>query len=201
MRARSIALVGTAPSDGASVSGTNVVLDAVTSPDVTSVAFGFVASGCPQNDHVDICMIGSATPTEYGWIGEWNSTQVPNGNTEIVAVAANAVGYDAVAISEVAVTNPTPTIVVPKNDSTVSGSQILGCTSPVSANEVYFLLSGGSLSRSAVLGYATPTECGWLYEWNSTDVANGAYSLTCGVEYPDGDGAGLSPSISVTVSN
>ena len=157
--ASSISIV--VPSYGANVSGINVVLDAVASPDVTSVGFGFVASGCPQMDHVSICMIGSATPTEYGWIAEWNSTQLPNGNSEVFAVATGAVGCGADAFTEVAVTNPTPTIVVPKSDSTVSASQILDCTSPISTNEVYFLLSGGSLSGSEVLGYATSTEY-WL---------------------------------------
>jgi hypothetical protein len=50
-----------------------------------------------------------------------------------------------------------------------------------------------------VLGTATASEYGWLYDWNTTSLANGTYSLYCSATYPSDKGYGAS--ISVTVAN
>lgn len=92
-----------------------------------------------------------------------------------------------------------PTVVVPENDSTVSGTQVLDCVTPSDAGApVSFNLTG--TGGSGPLGEATLTKYGWIYEWNTTGVTNGQYSLSCDATYPFGSGE-QGPAISITVSN
>lgn len=70
------------PSNGASQSGGSALLDASASADVTNVSFE--TSGGTLNDRV----ISGGFPTIYGWLGEWNSTAVPNGTYNLRDVAS-----------------------------------------------------------------------------------------------------------------
>jgi hypothetical protein len=69
------------PSGGASVSGTASLLDASASANVTYVAFE-LSGGTTSGEQL------VATPTIYGWLAEWNTTSVPNGNYKIQSVAS-----------------------------------------------------------------------------------------------------------------
>ena len=69
------------PATGATVSGTQVVLDATASAGVTQVKFEL--TGGTLNDWV----IATATPTIYGWIALWNSTTVVSGTYTLQSVA------------------------------------------------------------------------------------------------------------------
>ncbi len=72
------------PSNGATVSGTTVVLDALAQTGTTNVEFGIgVATG--GGGGTPIILV--ATPTIYGWLAIWNSTGVANGNYSITPVA------------------------------------------------------------------------------------------------------------------
>jgi hypothetical protein len=70
------------PSNGSSANGTTV-LDASATPGVTVSGVQFVLSGDSLSDQV----VGTATPTLYGWIAEWDTTTVPNGTYTLQSVA------------------------------------------------------------------------------------------------------------------
>ena len=69
------------PSTGATVSSTQVVLDATASAGVTQVKFEL--TGGTLNDWV----IATAILTNYGWIALWNSTNVVSGTYTLQSVA------------------------------------------------------------------------------------------------------------------
>jgi hypothetical protein len=69
------------PSNNATISGTQL-LDAGASPGVTQVQYE--VTGGTLNHSV----IGTATPTYYGWLANWNTTTVPNGVYTLQSVAS-----------------------------------------------------------------------------------------------------------------
>ena len=143
-----------------------------------------------------------AVPTEYGWLIDWDTTQVPNAYYDLMAGARypNGTWYRwPLSVVSVSVVNPAPTVVVPANNSTVSGSQWLDCTIPSQLTDQ----SSSAISRGASLRFSVRpplSEYGWLYDWNTTSVANGTYSLYCSATYPNSS-TGLGPTISVMVAN
>jgi len=70
------------PSDGATVSGPQG-LGAITSAGVTQVQFE--VTGGDLNNSV----IATATPTKYGWLAHWMTTNVPDGTYTLRSVASN----------------------------------------------------------------------------------------------------------------
>jgi hypothetical protein len=73
------------PSEGATVSA-GQYLDATASPGVTSVQYEL--TGGTLNDAV----IATATLTYSGWIGQWDTTSVPDGTYTLQSVASDAGG-------------------------------------------------------------------------------------------------------------
>jgi hypothetical protein len=67
------------------------------------------------------------------------------------------------------------------------------------ATGVSFELSGGTLTNE-VIATATLTLYGWIGEWNTTNVANGTYTLQS-VATELGGTTVTSPPITITVSN
>ena len=196
------------PSSGAAVSGNPAVLDAVASPGVTQVTFDLEATGCPNVSTtfppIYICAIG-AVPTLYGWIGTFDAAEWVNGSYPLFILAQYVTGQGGSSpelMSSVGVVNQAqPAMVVPANDSTVSGTQVLDCAVPSGAEApvVAFDYTGPGIPLQQ-LGVATLTYYGWIYEWNTKGGANGQYSLYCDATYPFG-GGGNSPAISIIVSN
>ena len=144
------------PTNNATVSGTQVILDASASPGVTQVQFEL--TGASLTDSV----IATATPTAYGWIASWNSTTVANGTYSLQSVATDG-GSNATStgISMTLNNPPTTNVLVPDNGATLSGSTYLD-VSATNATSVEFLLFGGSYGYApprALLGYAHPL---WL---------------------------------------
>jgi hypothetical protein len=76
------------PANGASVSGSQVVLDASASDlmKITKVTFQ-LTGGTLQG-----ALIGTASPTLVGWMATWNSTTVPNGTYKLRSQATDAAG-------------------------------------------------------------------------------------------------------------
>ncbi len=74
------------PSNGATQSGGAAILDASASANVTSVSFEL--TGGTLTDQV----ISSSTPTYFGWIGQWDTTTVPDGTYTLQSVASYAGG-------------------------------------------------------------------------------------------------------------
>jgi hypothetical protein len=186
------------PANGATVSGTTY-LDAVASPGVSHVAFALALNNAICGL---VCDLGDATPTAYGWLYAWNTKNWPNGSYPVVAEAnyPNEQQQGTIPNITVTVANTPPTVVVPASGSTVSGTQVLDCLSPAGTSQVQFWVSGGTLSAPQLLGSATPSIYGWLYDWTITSVSNGAYSLYCSATYPEGE-TGQGPSIPITVAN
>ena len=143
-------------------------------------------------------------PTIYGWIGTFDAAEWANGSYQYVIVAkyqSDQESGPANPLPSLDVDNQAqPTVVVPANDSTVSGTQVLDCLVPSGTEApVAFDYTGPGIPPQQ-LGVGTPTYYGWIYEWNTTGGANGQYSLNCDAPYPFG-GAENSPAISITVSN
>ena len=189
------------PPGGGTVSGTQAVLDAVGPAGVTGVAFALIAPGCPPTgpppQQLDICGF-NATNTIYGWAAVWNSTEVPNGSY-VLYVTCGQCGSPLETSTSMTVDNPTATVVLPANGSTLAGNQVLDCVPPAGYDGVQFWLTGPSLGEPLPLGNATPTYVGWLYEWD-TGIENGVYGIYCTAGGPSGAEA-TSPTIVVNVDN
>ena len=88
------------PSNGVTVSGPQVVLDATASPGVTQVQFE-LTRGSPSN-----AVIVTATPTLFGWLAYFNSTTVPNGTYTLQSFATDSVGTGSSPSITIMVNNP-----------------------------------------------------------------------------------------------
>ena len=196
------------PSNGATVSGTSVALDASASSGTIQVHF--VLNG----GTVDDATIGVVnTESIYGWAVLWNSTTVPNGTYTLQSIAS-ALGDNNGASTAITITvnNPLPTtsILVPSNGATVSGTVTLDASAspnPEVTNVSFYLSSSPSFSSSTLIATATATLYGWLAEWNSTSVTSGDYTVADGTYYLEsvaaysGGTSGSSSPITITVNN
>ena len=158
------------PSNGATVSG-NLHLDAGAS---SASQVQYEVTGGSLSDAV----IATATPTIYGWLASWNTTNVPNGTYVLQSVASSGGLSGTSAGVTISVDNPPPAtgVVLPSNGATVSGNQYLDASASSGVTKVQYEVTGGSLS-DAVIATATPTIYGWLASWNTTTVSNGTYAL------------------------
>jgi hypothetical protein len=194
------------PSSGATVSGTQVVLDASASAGVTQVKFEL--TGGTLNDWI----IATATPTIYGWIAQWNSTTVVSGTYTLQSVATSGGSSGTSPGISITVSNGAPTmsfVSPPPNGGTVSGTQaVFDAVGPAGVTGVQFAYSAPGcpsigLPPPEPQQYictlsATPTIYGWIAVWNSTTVPNGGYAVSvycgqCGINNP--------PTTSMTVDN
>jgi polyvinyl alcohol dehydrogenase (cytochrome) len=98
-------------------------------------------------------------------------------------------------------TPPATQVAAPPNGATVKGSQWLdaSASSAIGVNRVEFHLTGGALNN-VLIGTATSTTYGWLYRWDSTTVANGAYFLQS-VAYDTTGVSATSTATGITVKN
>jgi len=186
------------PPSGATVSGNQVVLDALGPAGLTGVFFyyfppGECVGGHPPCNAVTI----NATFTIWGYIALWDSTQVPNGGLTLFGDCPVCVPAG---LPEASIQVDNPAVVVPVIGARVTGSQWLDCVPPAGSDGVQFWIEGASLSGTQLLGATTLTWFGWLYDWNTASVADGSYSIYCTAELPSGGNA-TSFAISVIVAN
>ena len=182
------------PSNGATISKTQY-LDAVSSQGVTQVQFELSGNGLSD------AVVGTATPTIYGWIAAFDTTRVANGTYTLTSVASSG-GLTGTSLGiSVTVNNSPPTISValPSKNATVSGIQYLDAAASPGVTQVQFELSGNGLSDE-VVGTATPTIYGWIAAFDTTSVLNGTYTLNSVASYGGGV-TGTSPGITITVAN
>jgi hypothetical protein len=120
--------------------------------------------------------------------------------SKVVALVALVLGIAVIVLpSQVANAEPAaPTIVLPSNDATVSGTQYLDVVA-TGATQVQYELTGGTLSDQ-LIATATPTWVGWAAAWNTTTVGNGSYTLEAVASYSGGATQTSSP-ITLTVNN
>ena len=90
------------------MSGTTV-LDASATPGVTVSGVQFELSGGSLSDQV----VGTATPTPYGWIAEWDTTTVSNGTYTLQSVATATANFS----STITATSPGITVTVNNSSS------------------------------------------------------------------------------------
>ncbi len=186
------------PSSGATLSGTATTLDASAS-NATSVEFRLFGGIYGYSGPV----VGTATPTYYGWLYSWDTTTVPNGSYALLSEAFNSGGSafsSGVSITVNNVPPPTTSILIPSNGATLSGTATTLDASASNATSVEFRLFGGIYGYSGpVVGTATPTYYGWLYSWDTTTVPNGSYALLS--EAFNSGGSAFSSGVTITVGN
>jgi Calcineurin-like phosphoesterase/Bacterial Ig domain len=95
-------------------------------------------------------------------------------------------------------TTPTTYVAVPSNGATLSGTSAGLDAGASNATSVQFLITGGSYSNH-VIGTATQSIYGWIYNWNTTTVPNGSYTLRS--EAFNSSGSAFSANVSITVNN
>jgi uncharacterized protein YjbI with pentapeptide repeats len=165
------------PSNGADLTGAAVLdASAADAPGITSVVFE--VSGGTLSDQV----IATATPTLFGWLAKWNTTNIPNSTYTLQSVATdNANSTETSNPITITVNNqpPTTAVLIPSGGASLSGpTALLGASasSAVGIASVTFKVSGNGLSNQ-VVATATPTLYGYLAQWNTTAVPNGTYTL------------------------
>ena len=186
------------PASGATQSGRSATLDAGASANATSVSFE-LSGGTLSDDVVSV-----ATSTILGWLGQWNTTTVPNGMYTVQSVASYAGGVSGTSAPvTITVNNPAPatTVMLPANNATISGNQYLDASSSSGVNGVTYEVSGGPSDVSDVqVAIATPNIYGWLATWNTATLPNGTYTLQSVASYAGGV-SGTSAGTTVTISN
>ncbi len=169
------------PSNGAALSGTGAVLDATASASfgVKIATVQFVLTGGSYNKSI----IGTATPTLYGYLDTWITTSVPGGIYTLQSLATDAAGNTAYSPGiTITVDNapPSTAVLIPSNGSTLRGTRVLDARASASFGvkiaTVQFVLTGGPYNQSAI-GTATPTLFGWVSVWTTTDIPSGTYTL------------------------
>ena len=166
------------PSNGAALRG-NVVLDASASAGLGVVKVQFVLTGGSYNKSV----IGTATPTIYGYINLWNTTGVPGGTYTLQSIVTDNDGNTAYGTGitiTVDNTPPTTAVLIPSNGAHLKGIVVLDASAAASygvkITKVQFVLTGRSFNKT-VIGTATATIFGWVFVGNTTLVHNGTYRL------------------------
>ena len=152
------------------------MLDASASANVSTVTYE-LSGGSLTNPVV----ISGSAPTIYGWIGQWNTTSVPNGTYMLQSVACYRGGVCSTSppiTITVDNTPPSTTMLIPSSGATLFGPAILdaAATDTVGVTKVEFHLTGGALNDVSV-ATAIPTIYGWIADWNTRTVPNGTYTL------------------------
>jgi hypothetical protein len=193
------------PTNGATISGKTVNLDAPATANAGISQVQFELSGGTSNLHNDVIATGS--PTLFGYYTQWDSTSVPDGTYNLQSVACDGANQCRSSNSTtVTVKNDldlSATMLVPSDGATLTGTHVVdaGASDEDGIVSVQFEVSGNGLSNDVVSrsGVCTPS-CGWVGQWNTTQVPNGTYTLQSVATDAAGN-AGVSPGIMVTVKN
>ena len=175
------------PLNNATVSGT-VSVTASASDNVGVTKVEYYVNGILQ-----------ASDTSSPYVYSWNTTSVASGTYTLMTKAYDAagnVGQSSVVTVTVIndATAPTVSLIAPGNGSTLSGTVTITASASdnVGVNNVELYENGVLLFASNVAPYS--------YNWNTTTVANGSYTLTAKA-YDNAGNMGQSSNTSVTVNN
>ena len=186
------------PSPNATLQGVTL-LDASASSQNGIAKVQYEISGGSISDRV----IGTGSPTLYGYLSGFNSAAFPNGTYTIQSVATDDQGLSSTSAPvTVTITNPPATsVLIPSPNATLQGPTWLdaGASSANGIAKVQFEISGGSISNQ-VLGTATPTLYGYLYSLNTTAFLNGTYAIQS-VATDDLGVSTTSAPVSITITN
>ncbi|HYF12331.1 MAG TPA: Ig-like domain-containing protein, partial [Actinomycetota bacterium] len=183
------AVTVTAPSEGATVSGT-VAVEASATDDrgVTQVEFS-----------VDGSSIGTDTNGADGWSVPWNTTLVADGTHTVTARASDALGQTGTDSNNVVVDNvatpPTVSVTSPAEGATVSGTVLVqaSASDDEGVTEVAFSVDG------AAIGTDTDGTNGWSASWDTLTELDGAHVVTATAT--DTSGSTSTDSNAVNVDN
>lgn len=184
------------PSTTASFSGTQTV-DASATSGVNQVLFE-VTGGQLTNK-----VVATSSLTVYGWVASWNTANVPNGTYTLRSVASfsgGPLGTSTGVTVTVSNSGPTTSILMPSNNSNLSGTSTLDASASSGTGSVQFEVTGGPLTGQ-IVATASSTQYGWLASWDTTNVPNGTYTLQSVAAYFAGGVSGVSSGITVTVNN
>jgi hypothetical protein len=184
------------PSNGATLSGT-ALLDASASGPVVGVDFR-LTGGSYSNT-----LIGAARSTQYGWIYNWDTSGICGGSYSLAARAFDGSGNSAYSPSisvSIGGSEPVSTnLLIPADGAAVSGTTTVDASATGPLKGIDFRATGNGYSN-VLLGAASATPWGWLYNWNTMDEPNGTYTLTSHVVDCAGNSIDSAP-ITVTVAN
>jgi hypothetical protein len=192
------------PSSGTAISGTSAILDASASAAGGVATLQFVITGGSYDQSV----IGTATPTIYGYLFAWNTTSVAGGTYTLQSLVTDDDGNSAYSAGiTVTVDNASPVtaVLIPINGAHLKRTSAAVLDASASASfgvqvtKVQFVLTGRSYNGS-VIGTATPTIYGWIFAWNSALVHNGKYRLQSLATDAAGNTA-YSPGITINLQN
>jgi hypothetical protein len=182
------------PSNGATVSG-DIWLDSVASSKSGITGVFYEVSGGPNS--VTDEWVSSSQAWIYGYLGAWDTTDVPNGTYSFQSVATSYGLSTTSAPVTVTVNNPPPatSVLIPSNGATVSGgSQVLDAIASPDVTSVSFQLNGETIATT------TSSLWGWYAIWNSTSIPDGTYTLQSVASYAGGV-TGTSAPVTITVGN
>ncbi len=188
------------PANGATVSG-DTWLDAAASSSVGIASVSYEVSGGSVNNQV----VSSSTDTTVGWLGAWDTTDVPNGTYTVQSVATDNLGQSTTSapITVTVANQPLATaVLVPSNGATLSGSSAVLDASASGTSDVtgvQFVINGVSSSYEA-MGPAVATIYGWLALWSLSGVPAGSYTIES-IATQSGGGTATSAPVTVTVAN
>jgi alpha-tubulin suppressor-like RCC1 family protein len=188
------------PSSGATVSsGTWLAAYAHSAVGIASVHFE--VSGGSVSDLV----VSSSADTDWGWLGAWDCTDVSNGvyTVQSVATDENGISTTSPGVSVTVDNLPLHTqVLVPSNGATLKGSTATLDASASGTKDitgVQFVVTGGALSDQ-VVGTGVLTLYGWIAQWNTNSVPDGAYTLQS-VATQTGGTTATSSGITINVGN
>jgi Galactose oxidase-like, Early set domain/Bacterial Ig domain len=159
----------TAPSNGASVSGSTVTVSATATDSLGISGVQFKLDG--------VSLGGEDTVSPFSIA--WDSTSIANGSHTLTAVARDPAGRVAssapatVTVNNPDVVPPTVSVTTPVNGATVSGTTVTvsaGASDNVGVAGVQFLLDGAALGAEVTAAPYTRT-------WNTTTASNGAHTV------------------------
>jgi lysophospholipase L1-like esterase len=151
--------------------------------------------------------------TDFALTGTYNGTTVPENVALICAwtlmcsqnnIHTNDLGHAELAQAfETSIAQlPTTSVIIPSlSGTTLSGTDLVDATASGGGGvaKVQFALTGGSLNQT-VVGTAVSTLYGYLYQLNTTTVANGTYTLQSVATNSVGN-VGLSSGVQITIAN
>jgi hypothetical protein len=171
------------PGSGSVIGGTRSI-DALASdyPAGVSSTVQFEVTGIGNS--LSNYVVATAGPTSYGYFASWNTTNVPDGTYWFYADTCNTAGncsdsLPIVITIENTVDNPTTSVLVPSNNASFDGVEVLDASAsdPLSTiSSVQFEVNGNGLSNPIVVP-ATLTIFGYIGEWNTNGVTSGTYTL------------------------
>ena len=178
----------------------------LTSPANNATASGTVSVAANATDNVGVTKVEfyvngalQATDTATPYVYSWNTSALAAGTYTLMAKAYDAAGnvgqsgnVSVTVINDT--TAPTVSLTAPGNGATVSGTVALTASAGdnVGVSKVEFYENGVLLTATNVAPYS--------YNWSTTSVANGSYTLTAKA-YDAAGNVGQSGNVTVTVNN